>query len=275
MAAEPLPGVTSTTREFRVGAPLPSASIVGEVKGEAAPPKPKAEAEAATSAVVEDPRHIMTALVAIIRRDRQYVGLYGFLLFALAKKVHVVVWDGDSSYDLLQVFAPWAIASCTGEAQADVIIAACERDEETGEPCCYPISERHPLSRANHYVAGIRGGGDAPAGNSVIEVMYLLNGRTVVFTIGDGDCALDTMCIVGGFERSLESRRALRRELSDYLKDHLEDERLQCAFARKAISTFAEQTIRSRAVRQVGVRRRSRIPLRSATQVCCPADGFR
>ena len=53
-------------------------------------------------------RSRLLSLARDIRRPGQYVGYSAFVLMALVMKCRPIVWEGSSSIDLLETFAPWA-----------------------------------------------------------------------------------------------------------------------------------------------------------------------
>ena len=92
------------------------------------------------------------------------------------------------------------------------------------------ISEKVPLSKMSHYVAGI----DIPSTHmtavaaatlveSAFAAFYLAVGVHDLPTVTDGDCGLDVMCLMMGVERNQPEHTPLRGELGDYLMDCMHD----------------------------------------------------
>ena len=186
---------------------------------------------------------MMLHLARQVRRPRTYCGYSMFLVFAVMKRYRVFCWEGATRVDLVQVFAPWADDICTLETRADCVSCKYDCSPISGLVTCTPISATCTLAEVNHYVAvlplgtQIGGGGgsgvdlDSRGSGSYIERFYLALGQVVQFTVADGDCGLDVMCIMCGMNRTAEKRAELREQLSTFLLEHAEDERLQRALS--------------------------------------------
>ena len=107
------------------------------------------------------------------------------------------MWEGSSSIDLLETFAPWAKEDCKKECQAAAI--ACSLNvRECGKVELIAISEQCPLHTCKHFVAGAK---ILPAKAAVAEAAVAENFETLYANLGvavwpsvlDGDCAFDTM----------------------------------------------------------------------------------
>ena len=59
-----------------------------------------------------------------------------------------------------------------------------------------------------------------------LEGFYSRLGIAVLDTIPDGDCAIDTMCIMLGLPRTQEQRNAIREELYEYIVERAQERRL-------------------------------------------------
>ena len=155
-----------------------------------------------------------------IRQPRAYVGYSAFVLMGLLKKCQPCVWERATRIDLLETFAPWA------------------KDEETkaalytGIPCtivassgstleCMPVSEKHPLPKVGHFVAGclIRGPSAVAEGSCSFDAFYAALGVAPLATVADGDCAIDVMNKMLGADSNLKTRTDLRIEIADYLNE--------------------------------------------------------
>ena len=191
------------------------------------PPQPQSGESAtavAVTAVLPSPvaakHRIESKLLALareIRRPRAYVGYSAFILMGLLKKQRPCVWEGTNFIDLLQVFAPWALESCTSTFPMTAI--ACTLIAQSGGGVeLAPICEQYPLVRTGHFVAGI----DMPVYEVTeptcsFESLYASIGVACVATVVDGDCGLDVMTMMLGIAASFSARKDLRIEISDYL----------------------------------------------------------
>jgi len=50
----------------------------------------------------------------------------------------------------------------------------------------------------------------------LFETFYLARDMAVRYTVADGDCGIDAMCIMLGEERTFHNRRKLRDKLHDF-----------------------------------------------------------
>ena len=165
-----------------------------------------------------------------IRVQQHWVGQSAFVCFALVTGLRVHLWQGENRINVLEVYAPWALPHCTKEAVADAVVCTYLQDEETGELMCCGVSDDMPLDRCNHYVAAI------PTGNAIgeegatdFESFYLSRGMCIMGTVADGDCGIDAMCVMAGFNQTAAVRQNLRTELSDFIFAHSETMWLQSA----------------------------------------------
>ena len=157
-----------------------------------------------------------------LRRPRAYVGYIAFILFGLRKACRPCAWEGESYVNMLEVFAPWALPGCPHECAVTAIPCAL-----VGKPGGMiervPISEEVPLSRTCHYVAGvpIPPQSRIPDTPRTFETFYSSLGVCTVSTVCDGDCALDVMTMMLGLPQSVETRKQLRVEISDYFLERI------------------------------------------------------
>ena len=218
---ELLPGEASPAADVVV-AKLPT---LGEVVDVGNPP------EVDPSAVSR-----VLAVARSIKSNRNYVGYAAFLAFALWKKLRVMLWAGDYAYDLVGLYAKWADLQKLF-APCPVLAVACVHsvDEDTGATMIWPISADLGEHNMNHYVAAVADPAAvaASAGSGSgddVRTFYARLGLAVQETVADGDCGLDVMCLMLGLERNKASRNRLRHELSSWLLEQADDDRLQESF---------------------------------------------
>ena len=89
-----------------------------------------------------------------------------------------------------------------------------------------PVSAQHPLNEVKHYVAGVPMGQEIYQDAAPLEGFYSRLGIALLGTVTDGDCAIDTMCIMLGLPQTQEQRNALRDELFMYIVTRAHDRRL-------------------------------------------------
>ena len=94
-----------------------------------------------------------------------------------------------------------------------------------------PVSEEVTLRQCNHFIAAIDTSTVVDEDSAYlvgdVESMCVPHELAVVYTVAEGDCAVDTMCVMVGAERSRFSRDNLRNELSAYLLHNAEHTSLQ------------------------------------------------
>ena len=170
-------------------------------------------------------RSTLLSLARDIRRPGRYVGYSAFVLMALVMKCRPIVWEGSSSIDLLETFAPWAKEDCVNECQAAAI--ACGLKTSDGVKVeLVAISEHYPLHTCKHFVAGAK---ILPVKAAVAEAPVAVNFETLYANLGvavwpsvlDGDCAFDTMLMMLGKASNTESRKQIRQDIGDYLLDRI------------------------------------------------------
>lgn len=174
---------------------------------------------------------LVLALARSIARPRTYVGYAAFVVFAIMKQLRVFAWEGSTIIDIVGAYAPWA-SWITHVAIADVICCKYDCNEHTGEVSVYPISDSHPLSSCNHYVAAVRHESSFNVvcrDNSDLEQLYLSHDLAVTHTVADGDCSIDVMCIMCGEARTAENRQSMRERLQEFLLSNAEHVALQNA----------------------------------------------
>ena len=152
-----------------------------------------------------------------IKISRGYVGYSGWVAFALMQRCRLFMWEGENRTNMLETFAPWSNGFCTAEVSAEVVFCKCMAGGG-----CKQVSLECKLNECDHFVVGIPVGLAAAeltieGDSSDFEAFYLNRGIAIDFTIADGDCAIDAMCVLSGIERSFESRNSLRQKLHDFL----------------------------------------------------------
>ena len=167
----------------------------------------------------------MLRLARELRRPRNYVGYFAFLVFGLCKQCQPCAWEGVHHINLLGHYAPWGLESCTRECLVDAIPCALV-PKAGGLIECSPITEETPLSRMSHYVAGIRIPPQSrdPKDPITFENFYTDLGIMTLPTVCDGDCGLDVMNLMLGLPQCFDTREALRAEMSDYLLERMHEQ---------------------------------------------------
>ena len=89
----------------------------------------------------------ITAFADALREPRSYQGAFTFVLFALHNRVRVNLWYNDRLEDIIEEYAPWALAYISTEMQFEGI--ACRTAE--GGVLYVPEGRRE----INHWVAGL------------------------------------------------------------------------------------------------------------------------
>ena len=142
----------------------------------------------------------MLYLARRIREPCVRIGYESFLLLAMMKRIRVFCWEGENKVDLVEVFAPWASQLLESTAIADAIVCKFVVHAVTGTATCMPVSEEVPLRQCNHFIAAIDTSTVVDEDSAYlvgdIESMYVPHERAVVYTVADGDCAVDTMCVM-------------------------------------------------------------------------------
>jgi hypothetical protein len=176
--------------------------------------------QSATLARVEGSNDVLGILLCLarsIRTPRTYVGYSFFLLLALAKECRPVMWEGESRVDLLEAYAPWALARCHTGCAIDGV-CCCLKATESGYAQLRPVSEEAPLSECSHFVASIPADGmDVDSEGTSIQSFYGRLGRVILGTVMDGDCGLDVACMMLGIPQTLQARRQLREDCIQFM----------------------------------------------------------
>lgn len=160
---------------------------------------------------------ILLCLARSIRTPRTYVGYSFFLLLALAKECRPVMWEGESRVDLLEAYAPWALARCHTGCAVDGV-CCCLKATESGYTQLRPVSEEASLSECSHFVACIPADGmDVDSEGTSIQSFYGRLGRVILGTVMDGDCGIDVACMMLGIPQTVQARRQLREDCKQFM----------------------------------------------------------
>ena len=159
------------------------------------------------------------AFIDEMSTPNRYIGIASFLLFALRYKLRVRVWFWMESEDVVEKYAPWATDFITEQAPFEVI-GCCTTDDG--------IRAVEDAREVNHWVACIstgaksHGDGELPSSDMTLtfQGIYLSVGRIVVYTVADGDCGFDAMCLMLNVPRRLTTRTGLRTDIGRFLLQH-------------------------------------------------------
>ena len=159
------------------------------------------------------------AFVDDVSAPRRYIGIAAILLFALLYKLRVRVWFGAVHEDVVDKYASWATAFITKPASFEVI--GCRI---TDDGICMVENAKD----VNHWVACVatdarRHGDGEPSPSDTTQTLqglYLSLNRIVVFTVADGDCGFDVMCLMIGAPRRVTTRTKLRTCVGGFLLKH-------------------------------------------------------
>ena len=79
-----------------------------------------------------------------------------------------------------------------------------------------PVSEDHPVNECRHFVARHKLEHELECEGDSIESYYGCFGIVLLGTLMDGDCGIDTACMMLGLSQTSCNRNALRQEISDF-----------------------------------------------------------
>ena len=152
-----------------------------------------------------------------------YTGVSAFMVFALLKQLRVFVWYGSQREDIIAKYAPWASTQIPAATPFEAI--ACRLSVSDAGVVSHHIVE--DPREVNHWVAcvdqGGRHGDGAEADDEetlTFQAMYLSFNRIVTWTVCDGDCGLDVLCLMGCLSRCRLQRDSWRTELSAFVVKH-------------------------------------------------------
>ena len=158
-----------------------------------------------------------------LQQTWSYTGVAAFMVFALLKQLRVFVWYGSQREDIIARYAPWASTQILAAAPFEAI--ACRLAVSDAGVASHHIVE--DPREVNHWVACVATGGRLGDGAEAddeetltFQAMYLSFNRIVTWTVCDGDCGLDVLCLMGGLSRCRLQRDSLRTELSAFVLKH-------------------------------------------------------
>ena len=191
--------------------PAPTSAAVASESGE-----PRAPGAIPISSKMRATANVWEKLLTLSRKicqPRAYVGYSAFLCFALSRQIRPFMYEGESRIDLVDAYCPWAADSetCNQPCLVDGI-CCCMIPDARGAADMMPVSADHPLSLCTHYVAGAIMDIPVPGDDKTIAGFYSNRRIAVVETVTDGDCGLDTMTLMAGLERSLQTRNDIRQD---------------------------------------------------------------
>jgi len=162
----------------------------------------------------------LLALARAIREPNVWIGYSSFILLGLLKETRPFVWEGSNLIDLVDVFAPWATTHCTKQCAVEAVCCAL-KVQPSGHALLCPISKENPLNACKHFVACTRVAdaavADADPSATEFDQLYSSLGVVVLGTVVDGDCGIDAMTMMLSQPSSIDARKQLRIEISDYL----------------------------------------------------------
>ena len=170
----------------------------------------------------------MNKLLVELQAPRSYVGVSAFLIFALMYRVRVRVWHGTQCEDIVETYAPWAKDVISEHAICHAV--ACKLKDGGLQleldhaqlinhwVASFPYDiDSSPLSGISHTSLD-EGDSDVTA---TFYATYLSLSLHIVKTVADGDCGLDVMCLMLGWERSMRTRQKLRSDICAFALRHI------------------------------------------------------
>ena len=183
---------------------------------------PEAASRALQAAAVLDK---LLALARQIRTPRVYVGYSAFILFALRFGVRPFMWEGANRIDIVHTFAPWQDERCQEACSVDGV-CCCLMPAVAGAARLVPVSEDAPLNQCQHFVAAALMDAMEAEGSGIVP-FYSRLGAAVLGTVMDGDCGIDTMCMMLRRPQTIDARKEIRQELHDYLMERVREPWMQ------------------------------------------------
>ena len=111
---------------------------------------------------------------------------------------------GHNRVNLLSTFALWGLDAAVAECAVDGVVC-CVRALPSGRAEMVPVSEQHPLAECRHFVAGHRLDNALQCGGDSMESFYASLGIVLLGTVMDGDCGIDTACVMLGLPKHQQS----------------------------------------------------------------------
>ena len=102
------------------------------------------------------------------------------------------------------------------------MVLCCMRALPSGRAEMVPVSEQHPLAECRHFVACHILDNALECEGYCMESFYARLGIVLLGTVMDGDCGIDTACMMLGLPQTSANRNALRQEIADYLLERAE-----------------------------------------------------
>ena len=154
---------------------------------------------------------------------RRKVGIAAFLLFALVFRKRVRIWYVDTSEDIVELYAPWAVNYITEWATVKAV--ACRVGEGGRLRKCNEYRHGHDMT---HWVGAWQCdetwtlNADEFKDDEDEEMLrhYHSRGLHIERTECRDDCGVDTMSLMLGEDRSLLNRTKIRRKLVRFVKRH-------------------------------------------------------
>ena len=202
--------------------PAAGAAEISVVDAAVAVGTPEAASRALQAAAVLDK---LLALARQIRTPRVYVGYSAFILFALRFGVRPFMWEGANRIDIVHTFAPWQDERCQEACSVDGV-CCCLMPAVAGAARLVPVSEDAPLNQCQHFVAAALMDAMEAEGSGIVP-FYSRLGAAVLGTVMDGDCGIDTMCMMLRRPQTIDARKEIRQELHDYLMERVREPWMQ------------------------------------------------
>ena len=136
------------------------------------------------------------------------------------------MWEGANRIDIVHTFAPWQDERCQEACSVDGV-CCCLMPAVAGAARLVPVSEDAPLNQCQHFVAAALMDANMEAEGSGIVPFYSRLGAAVLGTVMDGDCGIDTMCMMLRRPQTIDARKEIRQELHDYLMERVREPWMQ------------------------------------------------
>ena len=231
-AALPLAKGQGGLFEFGFRSNDPSAALVVDVEADAVPAPSvssmgpdRAPLNAAVAAVV--PSKVL-GLAREILGSGKYVGHSAFVLFGLFYKVRPMMWEGGNLKDILDLYVPWALETCSNSCAVEGVACVLRPGVAwTALEDLLPVGDQtdawgnpvNGLVNVNHWVSAVFTGGGADAAEAAdpLNKFYQVLGRFVLGTVCDGDCGIDVMAQMLELPQTLETRTRIRADLYEFI----------------------------------------------------------
>ena len=101
-----------------------------------------------------------------MQANQAFVGVPIFAVFAIMRRVRVLVWYGLHCEDVLQSYAPFISESITASAPFEVIGCRISRDEYTDARRLHVVED---IQNVNHWIACVPGSSHDGIGHAILE----------------------------------------------------------------------------------------------------------